>query len=195
MIFAREIGAVLLGYALGCISSGYYLVRLRTGQDVRELGSGSAGSRNVSRTLGPPGFVLTFVGDLAKGGIAVWSALYLQLEPWGVMLAIVAVVAGHIWPVQLGFRGGKGLAPALGALLVFDYRIALVALLVVSLTVALARQETLGAMLAVASLPATAAIIGRAEASVIGLSALALLLMMAHRTNLQAIVRRPGVGD
>ena len=195
MIFGREIGAVLLSYALGCISSGYYLVRLRTGQDVRELGSGSAGSRNVSRTLGAPGFVLTFVGDLAKGGIAVWSALYLELEAWGVMLAIVAVVAGHIWPVQLGFRGGRGLAPALGALLVFDYRIALVALLVVSLAVALARQQTLGAMLAVASLPATAAIIGLAGTSVIGLSALALLLMMAHRTNIQAIVRRPGVGD
>src|SRR5262249_22050721 len=104
-------------YALGCFTTGYYLVKLRTGQDVRELGSGTVGAKNVGRVLGWPGFVLTVLGDFAKGAFAVWAVKYFTTDDHMLMLAILAVVAGHVWPVQLLFRGGKGVATSLGGLL------------------------------------------------------------------------------
>ena len=118
-------GSVLGAYLLGCFAIGYYLVRARTGKDIREIGSGSTGARNVGRVLGKPGFVLTAFGDLGKGALAVWSAREWTNNHHLAALAMLAVVAGHLWPAQLRFRGGKGVATSFGALLMFDYRVAL----------------------------------------------------------------------
>ena len=96
------LGLVAGSYVLGCFSTGYYLVRQRTGQDIRELGSGSTGARNAGRVLGRNGFLLTMAGDLAKGGLAVWLALGVDGQrPGG-----VAGVAGR--------GGGACLAGAIG---------------------------------------------------------------------------------
>src|SRR6266511_3032112 len=140
--YAKETLMLLVGYALGCFTSGYYLVRWRTGDDIRLIGSGSVGATNVGRVLGRPGFLLTVLGDFFKGLFAVWLARYFQLKPTGVMLVMIAVSAGHIWPVQLWFRGGKGVATSLGALMMFD------------------------------------------SSSVFGVSAMALLILIAHRRNI-----------
>src|ERR1043166_3198035 len=122
--YAKETLLVFIGYALGCFTSGYYLVRWRTGGDIRLFGSGSVGATNVGRVLGRPGFLLTVLSDFFKGLVAVWLARYLQIRPTGVMLTMIAVSAGHIWPVQLWFRGGKGVATSLGGLMMFDCSIA-----------------------------------------------------------------------
>src|SRR5256886_13136692 len=111
--YAKETLVMLLGYALGCFTSGYYLVRWRTGDDIRWLGSGSVGATNVGRVLGRPGFLLTVLCDFFKGLFAVWLARYFQLNPTGTVLTMVAVAIGHIWPAQLWFHGGKGLATLL----------------------------------------------------------------------------------
>ena len=112
---------VLLSYLLGCFSTAYYLVRWRTGQDVRTLGSKNAGATNAWRVLGVWGFVVAFLGDMGKGVAALLLARALTGgHPWAVALAAPAVVAGHIWPVQLSFRGGEGFATALGAFAVLD---------------------------------------------------------------------------
>src|ERR1035437_1663501 len=117
-------GCIGLGaYGLGCFTAGYYLVRWRTGQDIRELGSGSVGARNVGRVLGWQGFLAAVLGDFGKGALAVWAARQFTTDDRLVTLALPAVVAGHLWPVQLRFRGGKGMAAALGALLIYDYRL------------------------------------------------------------------------
>ena len=112
----RDFVAVAGAYLLGCFASGYYLVRWRLGRDIRDLGSGSIGARNVGRNLGPAGFALTLLLDLAKGAVAVELPAQLHATAWARALALAAVVAGHVWPVQLGFRGGKGVAPSVGAL-------------------------------------------------------------------------------
>src|SRR5438876_12400826 len=106
--YAKETLVMLLGYALGCFTSGYYLVRWRTGDDIRWLGSGSVGATNVGRVLGRPGFFLTVLCDFFKGVFAVWLARYFQLNPTGTVLTMVAVAIGHIWPAQLWFHGGRG---------------------------------------------------------------------------------------
>src|SRR5205823_2574598 len=112
-------------YILGCFTTGYYLVRLCRGADIRELGSGNVGAKNVGRTLGWIGFAMTLLGDLAKGAFVVWAARYLAKDDRLVLLAMLAVVAGHVWPVQLRFRGGKGMATTLGALLIYDHHLAI----------------------------------------------------------------------
>ena len=103
-------GCALGAYLLGCLATGYYLVRARTGRDIREIDSGSTGARNVGRVLGKTGFGLTVLGDFGKGALAVWGARHWTHDHQLAALAMLAVVAGHIWPAQLRFRGGKGVA-------------------------------------------------------------------------------------
>ena len=181
---------VLLAYAQGSISTGYYLLRLRTGQDIRRLGSGTAGSRNVARTVGLAAAAMTLAGDAAKGALAAGAALILGLESWAVPLVMASVVAGHIWPVQLGFRGGKGLATVMGAVLVFDYRLVMVAYVVAAITLGLTRQITVGGLVAVLLTPLIAALTGHTHTDVIGLSLLAALILFSHRENIQSIVKK-----
>src|SRR5215471_4498386 len=92
-------GILLGAYILGCFTTGYYLVRLLTGRDIRENGSGSVGARNVSRVLGKTGFTLTLLVDFAKGALVVQLARHFTTEDCLVILAMMAVVAGHIWPI------------------------------------------------------------------------------------------------
>ncbi len=101
-------------YLLGGLCAGYYLVRLAARRDIRAAGSGSAGARNVGRLLGAPGFLGTLLLDAAKGAVAVLAAAHFVAGAWPPALALLAVVAGHIWPLQLGLRGGKGVATAIG---------------------------------------------------------------------------------
>lgn len=104
-------------YLLGGFCAGYYWVRLRDGRDVRDTGSGNAGARNVGRLLGRGGFLATLFLDAAKGALAIALAAWTGAGAWGTALALLAVVAGHVAPIQLRWRGGKGLATALGGLL------------------------------------------------------------------------------
>lgn len=109
--------ACLISYALGCINAAYYWVRWIRGADIRDSGSGNAGARNVGRMYGRGAFVVVLLLDGLLGALAVGIGLFVagteSLLPGG--CALLAMV-GHVFPVQLGVRGGKGLAKALGAL-------------------------------------------------------------------------------
>jgi len=177
-------GAVVAAYALGCLNSGYYLVRARTGQDIRRMGSGSTGARNVGRALGSNGFVLTMAADLAKGGVAVWMALALTGSDHVALLALLAVVAGHVWPPQLGFRGGRGVATSLAGLLVFDCELTLIYGLVFAFAFALTRRSVAASLAAYASLPAASFCLRRDPAHLWGISVLAGLVLLAHHRNM-----------
>jgi acyl phosphate:glycerol-3-phosphate acyltransferase len=183
---AMTILLVLASYALGCFTAAYYLVRLRTGLDIRTMGSGTVGARNAGRVLGRAGFAATFAIDVAKGALAVAAAGALGVAPWGVMLAAIAVVAGHIWPAQLRFHGGKGLATALGAMLVYDYRIVVVVALLCVVIYAVLRKVTLSLLIAIALTPPALVGLGWPAVTSIGLLVLATLILLAHRANLRA---------
>lgn len=171
-------------YALGCFTAGYYLVRWRTGQDIREVGSGSVGARNVWRLLGRQGFLATVLCDFGKGALAVWGARHFATDGRLVTLAMLGVVAGHLWPVQLRFRGGKGMATSLGALLIYDWQLAVAFLLFFGGALAVLRKTVLPGLIALACLPFTSLWLGRGAAEVIGCSILAGLVLLAHRRNL-----------
>jgi glycerol-3-phosphate acyltransferase PlsY len=176
----------LAAYLLGCFTTGYYLVRLRLGQDLRGLGSGSVGARNVGRQLGWQGFLLTILGDCGKGALAVWAARHFTTDARLVLVAMVAVVVGHVWPVQLLFRGGKGMATSLGALIIYDYKLALVFALLFAAAFAALRKAVLPGLFALACLPLMSWYLAHSPAEIVGTSVLAGVVLLAHRRNLVA---------
>jgi glycerol-3-phosphate acyltransferase PlsY len=174
-------------YGLGCVSAAYYAIRMRTGQDIRGMGSGNAGARNAGRALGRGGFVLVFVADAAKGCFALWGAQQLGLGAAGATAAMLAVVAGHIWPVQLGFRGGKGISTSFGALLLLDWRVALMGMALCLVLFALSRHFTVAGLLAVAAVPGLAAARGHPLVTLAGVTLLAAVVLGTHRENVRRI--------
>jgi glycerol-3-phosphate acyltransferase PlsY len=175
---------------VGGLAAGYYLVRLRTGEDVRHLGSGSVGARNVGRRLGRPGLIITFVLDLLKGSMVAGAAQYWHLSPWGIVLALVAVVAGHVWPAWLRFRGGKGISTSLGALLVYDSSIIAILFALFLPLWALMRKFVLSGLLAFALAPLVLLALERSLQSIVGLSLLAVIIVFAHRRNIGEEINR-----
>jgi glycerol-3-phosphate acyltransferase PlsY len=113
-----EVSVVVFAYAVGSLNAGYYWVRWRDGRDLRVLGSGNAGARNAGRIFGRGAFAIVFALDAAKGLLAVLDA-----RTWAPDLAPLCAVAatlGHVYPAQLGWRGGKGVATAIGGLAALD---------------------------------------------------------------------------
>ena len=182
----RASGIALGAYIIGCFTTGYYYVRLRTEQDIRDLGSGSVGAKNVGRVLGWRGFFVTLLGDFAKGAFAVLAARNLTSDYRLVALALLAVVVGHVWPLQLRFHGGKGIATSLGGLLVYDYRLALIFAVIFVGAFATLRKTVLPGLFAFACLPfATMYMYWEPDpARVIAILVLAALILLTHRKNL-----------
>lgn len=113
------LGVVAGAYALGCIASAYYLVRACTGQDLRTMGSGNVGARNAGRVLGAWGFLAVTAIDMGKAALACALARWYDAGEWLVAAALCAAILGHAFPVQLGFRGGKGVNCIGGGCLVY----------------------------------------------------------------------------
>lgn len=121
--------AAVIGYFLGNISTGLLVSKGLGKIDIRQYGSGNAGTTNMLRTMGWIPSLLTLAGDVVKAVLAVLIGRWLAGEI-GVYVASVAVVTGHNWPVLFGFKGGKGIACSLGVILMTDLRIALILLVV-----------------------------------------------------------------
>jgi glycerol-3-phosphate acyltransferase PlsY len=178
-------GAVVLAaYGIGCFSTGYYLVRFRTGQDLRTLGSGSCGARNASRALGSMVFAFPLAGFLANGGLAVWIAQMVTGRDRVVLFALIAVVAGHVWPAQLGFRGGKGIATSLAGLLLYDPWLTGVYLLVYGAGFSLTRKAVASSLAAYALLPLVSYLSKQDVSHVSGAAILACFILVAHHQNI-----------
>jgi glycerol-3-phosphate acyltransferase PlsY len=183
--------AVLLGgYILGCFNTAYYLVRWQSGTDVRDLGSGNAGARNAGRVLGRRGFALALGGDALKGSFAVLAARALGLGPAGEMAALLAAVAGHLWPAQLGWRGGKGAATAFGGLAAAHPLLALEVLGTALIGQTLTRSYAAAGLVAMLAAPGLAWSMGLDAVTLTGIALLAVLLLLTHRTNLRKLFVR-----
>jgi acyl phosphate:glycerol-3-phosphate acyltransferase len=181
----KQASGVCLGtYVLGCFTAGYYLVRLRLGDDIREIGSGSVGARNVSRVLGKTGFVLTFLADFGKGAAAVWAVRRMTSDNRVLGLAMVSVVAGHLWPAQLRFQGGKGMATSQGALLVYDPKLSLAFVAVFLCAFLPLRRATLPSLISMACLPVASFFLEPRTTKSLLILSLAGLVLIGHRGNL-----------
>lgn len=195
-----HVAVVALAYTLGSIPFGFLLVRLRGGGDVRETGSGGTGATNVTRRAGKGVGLLTLLLDASKGAVAVLVARAAlgagSWAEWWVCAAAAAAVLGHVFPVWLRFRGGKGVATGLGVFLVLAPPATLCALAAFVAVVGLWRYVSLGSMAAAVVLPlavwslAAAGLSDRAAAPVLALAALgAALIVLMHRANIGRLLR------
>jgi glycerol-3-phosphate acyltransferase PlsY len=181
----KDIICMLIAYLLGGICTGYYLVRLRTKMDVREFGSGGVGARNAGRILGRPGFVITLFGDALKGVLAVALARKFEIAPPAVSLVLVAVIAGHIWPLPLHFRGGRGIATAIGAYLAYDAGLALLLLVTTAVLMVFRRGFILSGLAAFLLLPLVAYALDFPGHTVAALAGSSVIILFAHRERIR----------
>ena len=174
---------LVTAYGIGCFNAGYYLVRVWRRTDVRQTGSGSSGATNVARLLGWRGFAITLLLDAVKGALAVSLARLADADPVIVVGALVAVVAGHVWPVQLGFHGGKGIAAYVGALLCLDTALAAVFAALALVGYALSRAYRLAGLGAIASAPLAAWALGSPTEIVAGLGTAGVIIKLQSLLN------------
>jgi glycerol-3-phosphate acyltransferase PlsY len=183
-----------LGYLSGALPWGLWLGRWVRGVDVRTLGSRNLGATNVYRSLGPPLGIATLLLDIAKGALPVALVPALALarpfpggREWCMVAVAVAAVSGHVWTCFAGFRGGKGVATTVGALLALAPLAFAVFAAVFVATVALTRYVSLGSVLGSLAFVLALALAGeggvRSPTFAVG-ALLALLVIVRHRENL-----------
>jgi glycerol-3-phosphate acyltransferase PlsY len=184
-----EIICILMAYLLGGICTGYYLFRFRTKEDIREYGSGAVGARNVGRMLGRTGFAATLLGDTLKGVLAVALARQSEITAPAVSLVVVAVVAGHIWPLPLHFRGGRGISTAIGAYLAYDPMLALLLLGITGVLMVFRRGLVLSGLAAFMVLPFAAHVLEMPGHTVAAVAGTAVMILFAHRERIRTAFR------
>lgn len=192
-ITPEGITLIVASYFLGCFSSAYYLTKFRLGEDIRDLGSSNAGAKNAGRALGKMGFALVFLGDFLKGALVLGIARYLGLSDLECVLVLIAVIAGHIFPVQLGFKGGKGLATTLAGLLVIDYRLTLILLALTGLLTVLSKNDHISVTFVISISPIIAFALGLSIPIIVGLSPIAGLIIFSHRHDLRKTLKAKSV--
>ena len=177
--------AVAAAYVVGAVPIGFLVARAFGVGDIRRQGSGNIGATNVLRTLGPLPAILTLLGDIAKGYAAVALAARLGGDVPAVTAAgAVAAVVGNCWSVFLLFRGGKGGATGLGALLRLTPLATLAALPVFLVVASTTRFVSLATMLSAACVPFGALALGAPRAYVLGALAAAGVVILRHRENI-----------
>jgi glycerol-3-phosphate acyltransferase PlsY len=192
---------IFISYLLGSIPFGYLIVRLTKGADIRETGSGGTGATNVSRRAGKVAGVVTLLLDALKGSAAVLLAHWLlqdsagDYRSWWIAAAAVAVIVGHMFPIWLRFRGGKGVATGVGVFLVIaPFAVALAAVVFVLLGWR-TRYVSLGSIVAAVTIPFFVLLqdaLIRPVASLTPMMAAAaagsILIIFAHRANLRRLI-------
>ncbi|HTV45944.1 MAG TPA: glycerol-3-phosphate 1-O-acyltransferase PlsY [Stellaceae bacterium] len=179
-------GPALLGYLLGSIPFGLLLSRLAGHGDIRRIGSGNIGATNVLRAGGKGLAALTLVADVGKGALAVGVAAALWPLP-AALVAGLCVVLGHMFPVWLGFRGGKGVATALGVLLVLAWPVALAALAIWLAIACVSRYSSLAALSGAVTSAALAPFLADGATAVLT-AVLALLIVLRHHANIRRLI-------
>jgi len=185
-----SIAIVFACYAFGCAAISYYVVKWRTGQDLRESGSGTVGSTNAGRILGTKFYIALALLDVFKGWAALAFAAWCGLSGWWLCAAGLAVVAGHLWPVQLGFRGGKGMATSLGVILYTAPWAGLAMWGVFAAGKLLLRSSTLGAVAAFFAAPFLMLAWQPAVEPLVMVVVLSAAVILSHRRNVRDALQR-----
>lgn len=199
MSYSTLIAIAVGSYLFGSIPFGYILVRVFQGVDVRSIGSGNIGATNVARSGGKGLAIATLVLDAFKGWLPVFLVLTLpcipasspaQLHTFAAVAALVAVI-GHMFPVWLGFKGGKGVATGLGVFLALAPKAVLIALALFLVIVVLTRYVSLGSILAAAAFPVALWWLEGDSFPAVALAmcaAVALLIIVRHHQNIARLL-------
>jgi len=186
MFSSALIISILGGYLFGAIPFGLFIARLFGQGDIRNIGSGNIGATNVLRTGRKDLAFLTLILDAGKAGLAAIIFHKILGAPFG-LIAGSAALLGHCYPIWLKFKGGKGVATFLGALLAVGFPIGLGACLVWLAMFFLTKISSLSALVAAASAPLIAYFMGREDIALMALS-LAIVIFVRHRENIKRII-------
>ncbi|PWT83822.1 MAG: acyl-phosphate glycerol 3-phosphate acyltransferase [Blastocatellia bacterium] len=175
---------IVIAYVIGSVPFSLLLARRWGASDLRTIGSGNLGAANVLRTSGVTAGIIVAALDMSKGALSVTLARHLTDQPAGPAVAGLAAIVGHIYPVWLRFRGGKGVATACGVFTMLTPSAIAPALTIFVITVWMTKYISLGSVLASVALPPIAYIVGSSGSAVMAALAAAALIVFRHRSNL-----------
>ena len=184
----------VVAYILGSIPFGLLIAKAFGGADIRSVGSGNIGAANVTRNAGPVAGALTLLLDAAKGYFAVWLAGH--WTGWNIrwmMLGAIFAVIGHVFPVWLQFRGGKGVATGLGVFILICWQAVVAAVVLWLIVVVFWRYSSLGSIAAAAAMPILVYVLyapGHAPSEFVSLGTIliAVLILAKHRSNIERLI-------
>lgn len=185
--------AVIMGYLIGSVPTGYLIVKAKTGEDIRKVGSGSTGATNVKRVLGKKWFFIVMLLDAIKGALPVVLAVMLlpAYAKYGItpVAAAIAVLLGHSKSIFLGFTGGKSVASGVGTILALNFPVGLIIAAIWALVTWTSKYVSLGSIIALAVSPVLMFLfkqpIGYVVYCVIG----AIYITWLHRENIKRLVK------
>ena len=198
MIF--NVITAIIAYLIGSVNFSVILSKKMAGFDVREKGSGNAGTTNMLRSIGKKAAALTLICDVLKGVVAILIAMFIgwvfkvENQSLLVQIAGIAVVLGHTFPIFFGFKGGKGVATSLGILVMSNWQIGLICLVFGVLLIALTRMVSLGSCAAAVLFPVLTLfitdnyIVSQGSGYLIYSIILAVIVLFNHRSNIKRIM-------
>ena len=198
MIF--NVITAIIAYLIGSVNFSVILSKKMAGFDVREKGSGNAGTTNMLRSVGKKAAALTLICDVLKGVVAILIAMFIgwafKIENQSLLVQIagIAVVLGHTFPIFFGFKGGKGVATSLGILIMTNWQIGLICLVFGVLLIALTRMVSLGSCAAAVLFPVLTLfitdnyIVSQGSGYLIYSIILAVIVLFNHRSNIKRIM-------
>ena len=198
MVF--DIVTAIIAYLIGSINFSVIISKKMAGFDVREKGSGNAGTTNMLRSVGKKGAAITLICDILKGVVAILIAMLIgwafkvENQSLLVQIAGIAVVIGHTFPIFFGFKGGKGVATSLGILIMTNWQIGLICLVFGVVLIALTRMVSLGSCTAAVLFPVLTLfisenyIVSQCSGYFVYSVILAIIVLFNHRSNIKRIL-------
>lgn len=183
---------IIVSYLIGSIPTGYLIVKAKTGQDIRTVGSGSTGATNVKRVLGKKWFFTVMILDAIKGAVPVLLAKFFGTAGLSIgllpVLASIAVIIGHSKPCFLGFKGGKSVASGVGTILALNCVVGILIALIWAIVTYLTRYVSVGSIIALAVSPFLMYTMGSPFAYIMYCVIGAIYIIYLHRENIKRLI-------
>ncbi|MPW27267.1 glycerol-3-phosphate 1-O-acyltransferase PlsY [Alkalibaculum sp. M08DMB] len=180
---------LLVCYLIGNISFSYVLTKIKLKKDIREFGSGNAGTTNVLRVLGRKYAILVLVGDVLKGIIAIILGKLLASSEMYIILCGLLVIIGHNWPALMGFRGGKGIATSIGVFVTYDPIVAFICIGIGVLIIVISKYVSLGSVIGMSIFPIVVVMLSRSFEAFIFACCVSAISIYKHRANISRLIK------
>ena len=189
MLF-KTTGLLIFSYLVGNFPSGFLYAKFFKKTDVRTIGSGSTGAMNVYRNTNKLGFLITFFLDVLKGSVVILIvSKNFTTSEFLTAFSGSFIIIGHIYPILMKFKGGKGLGPFLGIMLITNWMISILGLIMIPITSLIFRNSTLGVLLVVILTPIGTFVASKKPIEAIAIAINTILVLFAHRNNLKEILK------
>ncbi len=179
-----NIFCIVIAYCVGSLSSAIIVCRLWGLPDPRSKGSNNPGATNVLRIGGKLPAFITLLGDGCKGFLPTFMVTYMDLANWVIGAVMLAALVGHVLPVFFAFKGGKGVATAMGAFLGLSWQLGAILIILWGSVIALSRISSLGAIVAAITAPSVAYVLLQDSSLTIAISVMSLILLIRHKGNI-----------